>query len=105
VTNANENAASFLGWFYAVTGKRDDALRMIKQFEAFSAHAYVDSYFIAQIYAGLGDKDQAFRWLEKAYQGRTNQVAWLAADPWWYQLYSDPRYQDLIRRVGLPRPE
>ncbi len=61
VTNSNENAASFLGWFYAVTGKRDDALRMIKQFEALSAHSYVDSYFIAQIYAGLRDKDQAFR--------------------------------------------
>jgi hypothetical protein len=56
-------------------------------------------------YAGLGDKDETFRWLEKAYQERSNQVVWLAADPWWYPMYSDPRFQDLIRRVGLPRPE
>ena len=105
VTSTNENAAAFMGWFYAAAGRRDDALRMAKQFEALSAHSYVDFYFIAQIYAGLGEKDEAFRWLERGYQEHSNQMAWLAADPWWYQMYSDPRYKDLIRRMGLPQPQ
>src|SRR5262249_26597181 len=102
VTSANQNAASFLGWLYAVSGRRNDALKIVKEYESLSSVSDVDFYFIAQIYAGLGDKDQAIRWLEKAYQEHANQTAWLAADPFWYTMYSDPRYQDLIRRVGLP---
>ena len=67
------------------------------------AHSYVDVYFIAMTYAGVGDKDQVFRWLEKGYEERSNQMVWLAADPWWYQLRSDPRYKDLVRRIVLPQ--
>ena len=67
------------------------------------AHSYVDVYFIAMTYAGVGDKDQVFRWLEKGYEERSNQMVWLAADPWWYQPHSDPRYRDLLRRIGLPQ--
>ena len=52
----------------------------------------------------LDDRDQAIRYLERAYQQRSNQIAWLAADPFWYPMYSDPRYKDLIRRIGLPEP-
>ena len=46
------------------------------------AHSYVDVYFIAMTYAGVGDKDQVFRWLEKGYEERSNQMVWLAVDPW-----------------------
>jgi hypothetical protein len=67
------------------------------------AHSYVDVYFIAMTYAGVGDKDQVFRWLEKGYEERSNQMVWLAVDPWWYQPHSDPRYRDLLRRIGLPQ--
>ena len=104
-TTGNQNAASFLGWFYAVSGRRHDALKMIKEYEDLSSHSYVDFYFVAQIYAGLDDRDQAIRYLERAYQQRSNQIAWLAADPFWYPMYSDPRFKDLIRRIGLPQPE
>ena len=105
VTPDNQNAVRQLGWLYAVAGKRAEALKLARKFEDLSAHSYVDFYFVAMIYAGLGDKDQTFRWLEKAYQERSNQVAWLAVDPFWYPFYSDPRYKDLVRRVGLPQPE
>jgi len=101
----NQNAISQLGWLYAVSGRRAEALKLAREFEDLSTRSYVDFYFVAMIYAGLGDKDQAFRYLEKAYQERSNQITWLAADPWWYQFYSDPRYKDLIRRIGLPQPE
>jgi hypothetical protein len=67
------------------------------------AHGYVDVYFIAMTYAGVGDKDQVFRWLEKGYEECSNQMVWLAVDPLWYQLHSDPRYIDLLRRIGLPQ--
>jgi hypothetical protein len=78
-------------------------LKLVREFEDLSAHSYVDFYFIATIYAGLGDKDQTFHWLEKAYQEHSNQMAWLAVDPFWYPIHSDPRYADLLRRIGLPQ--
>jgi len=99
----NQNPASFLGWFDAVSGNRTDALKLVREYEDLSTRTYVDFYFPAQILVGLGDKDQAFRYLERAYQERSNQIAYLAADPWWYPVHSDPRYKDLLRRVGLPQ--
>jgi serine/threonine protein kinase/tetratricopeptide (TPR) repeat protein len=105
VTADNQNAASQLGWLYALSGRRADALKLVREFEDLSAHSYVDFYFIATIYAGLGDKEQTFHWLEKAYQERSNQMVWLAVDPFWYPIHSDPRYKDMLRRVGLPKAE
>jgi hypothetical protein len=69
-----------------------------------SSHAYVDFYFLAVIYAGLGDKDEAFRLLEKGYHQRSAGMAYLAVDPFWDRVRSDPRYADLLRRMGLPLP-
>jgi TolB-like protein/Tfp pilus assembly protein PilF len=103
VSRDTENPASFLGWMYAVSGSRTEALKMVKEYKDLAARAYVDFYFIAMIYAGLGDRDQAFRWLEKGYQEHSNQMAWLAVDPWWYPLRDDPRYKDLLHRIGLPQ--
>lgn len=100
----NQNAGAFLGWFDAISGRRADALKMAKEYEEASARSYIDFYFVAQIYSGLGDKDQAFRYLEKSYQEHSNQMPWLAADLWWYPLHSDPRYKDLLHRIGLPEP-
>ena len=57
---------------------------------------------IARIYAGLGDKEQAFKWLEKGYEERTDQLTRLKVDPTFDGLRSDPRLIDLMRRVGLP---
>jgi hypothetical protein len=94
--------AGNLGWLYAVSGRRAEALRVAREFRALSAHAYVDSYAIAIIYAGFGDKDDAFQWLEKGYEQRSSSMLFLAVDPFWYGMRSDPRYADLLRRIGLP---
>jgi len=57
----------------------------------------------AIVYPGLGDKDKAFFWLEKAYQGREHDLVFSKVWPMFDSLRSDPRYQDLMRRVGLPQ--
>ena len=57
--------------------------------------------FIAAIYAGLGQKDEAFRWLEEAFRLRSRYLIWLKVAPEYEQLRSDPRYQEFIDRIGL----
>jgi eukaryotic-like serine/threonine-protein kinase len=94
--------ASILGWIYAASGRRADAVRVAQQFKDFSAHAYVDFYSLAVIYAGMGDKDEAFHWLEKAYEEDSASMPYLGVDVFWDKLRSDSRFADLVRRVGMP---
>jgi hypothetical protein len=63
----------------------------------------VSAFSFAVIYLGLGEKDQAFAWLEKAYEERSFLLAYLKVDPIWDPLRSDPRFADLVRRIGLPQ--
>jgi hypothetical protein len=58
---------------------------------------------IAVTYTRLGDKDKAFRWLQKAYEDRNSEMAFLNVEPFWDPLRSDPRFRDLVHRVGLPQ--
>jgi hypothetical protein len=62
---------------------------------------YISPYSIAVIYLGLGDKEQAFAWLNRAYQERDNWLIYLNVEPRLDPLRSDPRFTDLLRRVGL----
>lgn len=105
VVAENNYVAGGLGWVYAVSGRRADALKIAQQFRDLSSHAYVDFYAVAQIYAGLGDKDEVFQLLEKAYQQHSPTMCFLGVDWFWYGMRSDPRYADLLRRMGLPQPE
>jgi predicted Zn-dependent protease len=68
VAAENQFVASGLGWVYAASGRRADALKIAQEFRDLSSHAYVDFYPLATIYAGLGEKDEAFRLLEKGYE-------------------------------------
>ena len=101
----NQFVAGMLGWVYAVSGRRTDALKIAQEFKDLSAHAYVDFYWPSVIYAGLGDKDEALGLLEKGYQEHAAGMLYLAVDPFWYGVRSDPRYAALLRRMGLPQPE
>jgi tetratricopeptide (TPR) repeat protein len=101
----NQFVAGMLGWVYAVSGRRADALKIAKEFRDLSSHAYVDFYFLGVIYAGLGDKDEAFRLLENGYQQRSAGMAYLAVDPFWDNVRFDPRYADQLRPMGLPQSE
>jgi len=92
-----------LGHTYAVWGKRAEAERVLNELKESSKQGYISAYSIAAIHAGLGEKDQAFIWLEKAYEERSGWLIWLRAEPISDPLRSDPRFQDLLRRVGLPQ--
>src|SRR5438876_33985 len=105
VAAENKLIASGIGWIYAVSGRRADALKISEQFKNLASHAYVDFYQVAEIYAALDDKDQAFRLLEKAYDEHSSNMPFLAVDPFWDGIRSDPRYADLLRRMGLPEPK
>jgi tetratricopeptide (TPR) repeat protein len=90
-----------LGYAYAVSGNRAEAEKMLGQLQALSLQKYVPSFLIALIYVGLGDKDQAFAWLEKAYAERSVWMPWLKVDPEFDTLRSDPRFVDLQGRIGF----
>ncbi len=90
-----------LGHVYAVTGKKSEARTLVEELKQLSAQEYVPATSIALIYAGLGEKDQAFVWLDKGYEQRAFQMQWIKLDPRWDSLRSDPRFTDLMRRVGF----
>jgi len=92
-----------LGYAYAVSGNQAEAKKVLGQLQALSTQMYVPPFNIAVIYAGLGDKDQAFAWLEKAYTERSVWMPSLKIDPKFDNLRSDPRFADLMRRIGLPQ--
>ncbi len=94
---------SSLGHVYAVAGQRAEAQQLLEELQEMSKQSYINPYLIALIYVGLGEKEQAFTWLEKAYQERFFFLIWLKVEPRFDPLRDDPRFQDLIRRVGLPQ--
>lgn len=94
--------AGMLGYGYAVAGRKRDALRIIAEQEKLSRQQYVSPYLIARIYAGLGNKYLAFKWLERGYEERSDQLIRLKTDPTFDSLRSDYRFADLMRRIGLP---
>jgi serine/threonine-protein kinase len=90
-----------LGYCYAVTGRRAEALPILKELEGKYAEGKSSGLFLAGVYAGLGDKDQAFAWLEKDFQQHSGQLPTVAWRLHFEGLRSDPRYADLLRRMGL----
>jgi len=94
---------ALLGHASAVSGKRDEASKILDQLKEMAKQRYVPAYGFAIIYAQLGEKDEAFRWLEKCYQDHSNDLIGLKIDPFLDSLRSDPRFADLVRRVGLPQ--
>jgi TolB-like protein/DNA-binding winged helix-turn-helix (wHTH) protein/tetratricopeptide (TPR) repeat protein len=87
---------------YALAGNQAKALDILEQLKALSKEKYVVPVDIAIIYTGLGDRNSAFQWLEKAYQERTARITELS-EPHFDSLRSDPRFPDLMRRIGLPQ--
>jgi tetratricopeptide (TPR) repeat protein len=94
---------ALLGQVYATSGKRDQALKLLDELKQTAKQGYVTPFSFAVIYAGLGNKDQAFEWLEKCYQDRVSDLVHLKVDPLVYNLRSDARFDDLVKRVGLPQ--
>lgn len=77
---------------------------MLDYLKELSTHSYVAPYNVAVIYVGLGEKDEAFAWLNRAYEERSYLLAeYLATDARLDTLHSDPRFAELVRRIGLPQ--
>jgi tetratricopeptide (TPR) repeat protein len=92
-----------LGNAYARAGQTGAARKSISQLEAQVRKDGVGRYEIALIYAGLGDKKEAFKWLEDSYDAHDVGLVYLKVDPCLEPLRSDPRFDDLMRRVGFTK--
>jgi eukaryotic-like serine/threonine-protein kinase len=103
LSGGNARVVGELGYAYAVSQDRTRAQRVLSELKNLSKEKYVPPHSIAIIYVGLGERDQAFRWLEKSYEERSGRMVELGVDPMMDSLRSDPRFQDLLRRVGLPQ--
>jgi tetratricopeptide (TPR) repeat protein len=103
LSQSDEDPTAALAHAYAITGRRAEAQKILREWQRQSESSYVSPYMIATVYAGLGDKDKAFEYLEKAYQERSSDLPYfLKADLRIDGLRSDPRFQDLIRRMNFP---
>ncbi|HXY50926.1 MAG TPA: winged helix-turn-helix domain-containing protein [Terriglobales bacterium] len=92
-----------LAYAYARTGNRAEAAKTLRNLLEQSKTSYVSPYMIATIYAGLGNKDKAFEFLAKAYDERSTDLSYfLKSDLRMDTLRFDPRFQDLLGRMGLP---
>jgi TolB-like protein/Flp pilus assembly protein TadD len=85
----------------AVVGRSREARRIARELEATSRDRYVSPYGLAQIYAGLNNKEDTFKWLQAAYDQHAVWMGYLAVDPIFDRYRSDERFKDLLRRVGL----
>jgi hypothetical protein len=83
-----------------VSGRKDEARKVLNELKQLARKRYVSAYDF--IYVGLDEKDLAFTWLEKAYEERSWALSNIKAEPRMDSLRSDPRFQDLLRRFGLP---
>jgi hypothetical protein len=101
---AFERTPLFQGWLgtaYAQTGRRSDALKVLAEMKAQAANRYVDPMAFVGIYWALGGRDQAFHWMDKAYEERSFFLVNLKL-PMFDPLRSDPRFQAIYKKVGLP---
>jgi len=96
------SSIAVLGHAYAVSGNRSEAKRILDELLELSRHRYVSSYVIALVYTGLGEKDQALKWLKKAFEERGGWIAGLIkVDPMLDSRRLDPRFISIIKDMGL----
>jgi TolB-like protein/Tfp pilus assembly protein PilF len=93
---------ALLGYSQARLGERKQSIQIIDELKAASKESFVPALWVALIYAGLEEREQAFTWLEEALEERFNRLAYLKVEALWDPLRSDPRFADLLRRVGFP---
>ena len=102
LSGGDQDAIAALAHAYAGVGRRAETEKMLRELERKSGTVYVSPYLIATLYGALGDKDTAFEFLEKAYQEKSLDLSWyVKADLRMDSLRGDPRYESLLRRMGL----
>ena len=97
----NSGMEVFLGVIEAAAGNKATARQIVAKIEIEAQHQYVCNYEISQVYAMLGDSDKAFKWLNSGVQQQCDCMIWLQGEPWMEKIRADPRYLDLIKRVGF----
>jgi tetratricopeptide (TPR) repeat protein len=86
---------------YALTGESVRARGLLEELQQLAEERYVSPYYIAAVHTALGERDEAFSWLDLAYENRSEGMVWLKVDPTLDSLRSSPRFTDLMRGVGL----
>ena len=90
-----------LGYHYAVAGRQTEAGELLKEVEEQYAQRKAVGQSVAVIYEGLGDRDQAFAWLEKDFEQHSSELAYVVIRPQFDRLRADPRWAVVRRRMGL----
>ncbi len=96
-------AQSFLGYVYGLTGRRAEAMKVLANLDELARKRYVGPVAQTFVYLGQGEKHLALDWLEKASEDRLPEMIWLKVDPALAPLRNEPRFQALIKRVGLDK--
>jgi tetratricopeptide (TPR) repeat protein len=91
-----------LGYVLAAGGRRLEARRELVELKSLRDRGYVSAVLIAYVYAGLGEKEEAFAWLEKGYEERSFQMQFLKVEPRWDSVRDDPHFVDIVRRMDFP---
>jgi serine/threonine-protein kinase len=91
----------YLAYAYVLSGNHEKAIEILREIDKLSEHAYVTKYYLASVQAALGDKDKAFESLELAYKERDADLIYLNVDPKFAVLRSDPRFEMMLKKIGL----
>jgi TolB-like protein/thioredoxin-like negative regulator of GroEL len=102
LSGGDTNQVAALGRAYAVSGQTKDALKTLTELNTRSQQTYVQPAWVAVIHVAMGDTDQAFGWLEKAFADQSTSLVLLKVDPAFDPVRKDLRFVDLVKRVGLP---
>ena len=98
--NDDPAVLGFLGNAYASSGNKAEALKILEQLKQLSKQRYVNAYSFVILNVGLGDKEEALRWLEQSYQDRAgSDVGWIRVDPLLDRLRSEPRFEALAQKI------
>ncbi len=103
LSDGNARFRTSLGHALALSGKKAEAQQILDELKKLSAQQYVSAADIAFIHIGLGEKDQAFAWLDQAVAEHSNWLIWLKVEPLFNSLRSDPRFTALLKKIGLEK--
>jgi eukaryotic-like serine/threonine-protein kinase len=92
-----------LGYAYAVAGRRDEALQVLAQLQTFPMNRDVSPFYLAMVQSGLGDKEEALKWLESACEERYNWMVWLGVEPMFENLRRAAPFEAMLRHIGLEK--
>jgi Flp pilus assembly protein TadD len=103
LNGVNSQGAAQLAYALAKSGKQEEARSLLAELLRVASQRHVSPGNIALIYNSLGERDETFSWLERGFEQRDPKMVFLKVEPKWNNLRDDPRFQDLLRRVGLPQ--